>query len=163
MAKTNKIALFFSRPKKSDFVSIGIRIMTWSPYNHVAVYDPISANVYEALPDGISVSAVDKWHAKNIAVRIIWVDYEPNLRSKLLAMTQGIIGVPYDWSAVFGLFIVRLSHYFGLSLPWNPLKNGTKKLFCSEYAYHVLREVNAIAEHNHPELLDPKRLYRLIT
>lgn len=156
-----KIKIIFTRPlKKLDPFAWGVRLMTWAPYCHVAIR--VDDRIFHAVQDGCVWVDAPSFDAKNETVAAFEISLSDFDSAHLIQSCKKLTGRKYDWNAVAGLALARIAHYLGHPLKDNPLKNNSMTLFCSELAYHVLRSLKLIPRDSAPELLDPKRLLRLL-
>lgn len=154
------IKILFTAPKKSELVSLGIKLLTWAPYSHVALQ--VDGRVFHATADGSQWTTLEDFSVRHRIAACFEIILRPSDSRQLVDICTKLKGVPYDYSAVGGLALYRLAYMLGWKMKNNPLRNNAQFLFCSELAYEVLSRLKIVPKTKTPELLDPKRFLRYL-
>ena len=151
--------------KGFSIISIGIRMLTESFWNHTGMYvvDPDSKGfVIEALGKGVVKTPIEKYiDNKSYVLRVVSLkqeafkdqaEYQEGIKTAA-SRIRLTIGVKYDWMAIAYLGIVYLSkglwHKGFKKIPkrFNPLQSRNK-FFCSELVCESCYKISSL----HPQL-----------
>jgi hypothetical protein len=155
------VKIIFTKPQKLSFLSLGIQLFTWAPYNHAAIglndsNTPPNFVYYEALGDGVTITGKAQLERRDKIMAQFTLELNEQHQRKLSQLCKSFQGTPYDWRAVAGIALHRLGWH------GNPLARNENRVFCSEFVYRVLQIVGVVPKSEEPELLDPKRLLRYL-
>lgn len=151
------VRVVFTRPRRSSLVALAIRLLTWAPYSHVAF--GVGALYIEAVDSGVELTSGTTFVTKNVIVESFDVTLA---HASFWAALAPLRHKPYDWLGVVGIGWYRVLRYMGFAPKTNELAAGRDALFCSELVYRVLQSAGICPKVANPELLDPKRLLRLL-
>lgn len=151
----NKTYFIFSRPKKSNLLSLAIRKFTKSNVSHVALaywdLDYQAPMIMEAAWNGFRHVALYRWLKTNhIVAWALPADVESGVRSVAIEY----LGSNYPWYKLVGM---ALRQVFKLKNPFR----GRSEVFCSEAAAMILVRSGRLEwQHLSPRDISPADLVK---